>query len=147
MYSVILNSTMKEGIHLSNWYTEKTSQVVYPPFGVIGFMDNQTLDIKGVMVFTNYNGFNIEAHMYMPNCLNRKAIKDILNYIFNTLKCTRLTAIVPRSNKKLLKVMPKLKFVFETVLIRWYGPFKKDDGIVYRMTSKEASNWIQVNGY
>ena len=145
MIVVAGNSDDNIGKSIGIWYAKQTNKPLCGPFGALGFLDKDG-NIGGAAIFTNYNQANIEFHIYGPGYLTRFSITKVLNYVFNELRCIRLTAIEKRSNKKMLKIVNKMGFVYEAVLKQYFGPDKQDDGIIFRMTSKEASKWIKING-
>ena len=139
------NSLDKVGQGIGNWYAGKVKNPIFEPYSAIGFLDTSGT-LQGAAIFNNYNGANIEMHFYGPKCITRSNFRFVLAYIFNELSCVRITVLPPRSNKAMLKILPRLNFTYETVLRSYYGPKKQDDAIVYRMTSIEASKWIKTNG-
>lgn len=145
MIILIGSSLDKIGVGIGSWYANKTKNPIHEPYSAMGFLD-QLGYIQGAAIFNNYNGANIEMHYYGPKCVTRMNFKAVLTYVFNELGCIRITVLPPRNNKKLLKILPRLNFVYETVLKNYYGSKKQDDAIVYRMTPIEASKWIKLDG-
>lgn len=145
MLIVIGNSTDKLGTSIGQWYAKQKKQPLYEPFAAIGFLDYQGY-MQGAAIFTNYNtGGSVAIHIYGPKCVNKANIKCVLNYVFNELKCSRLTVIIERKQKIMLKLLPRLLFKYEAVLKKYFGSEHQNDGVVFRMTSKEASKWIKIN--
>ncbi|MBX2989446.1 MAG: GNAT family N-acetyltransferase [Bdellovibrionaceae bacterium] len=55
----------------------------------------------------------------------------------------RITVRVPRRKKRILKAAVKYGFRLEGTIRRLYGPFKRDDGIVFGLLKEEASRFIK----
>ena len=125
-------------------YSKQVGRPLYCVYSAIAFL-NELGEIKATAIFDSYNGANINIHIYGPACITRGNYRKVLDYVFNELKCTRMTAQIPRSNRKLLKTIPRLNFVFETVQKFYFGTNKEDDAITYRITPKEASKWIKID--
>lgn len=139
------DSNSQLGVLIARWYAEQVGKPVYAPYGAIGFLDKDN-NIQGAAILEGYNGANVNLHIYGPRCVTKYNLKVVLNYVFNVLKCNRLTSITRRSNKKWLRVLPRLRFEYETTLIGYFGSQRYQDGVVYKMTHKEASSWIKING-
>lgn len=142
MYFIIGNSQTDVGVSIGNWYAQQVKKNLYAPYGAIGFLDKQG-NIKGAAILDAYNGANVNIHIYGPRCMTRTNIGIVFNYVFNELKCIRMTAIIERSNKRLLKTIPRMDFKFEAILKEYFGPEKKNDGILYRIGPIEALKWIK----
>ena len=131
MYVISGDYSSETGKAIGNWYAEKTQMpLVGPlleligPFSAIGFIDSEGT-VQFALIYTNYNGSNINLHAYGPKGMNKSILKIMLHYPFNELNCSRVTAIVPRSNKKTLRLLPRLNFVYETVLKSYFGNKKE----------------------
>lgn len=145
MFAIYGNSLNEVGINIGKWYSEKVNKQLYGPFSAIGFLDDIG-EIKAVAIFDSYNGSNVNIHIYAPQSITRANIRIVLDYVFNDLKCIRLSAYIPRQNRKLLKILPRLQFVYETILKGYFGKNKENDAVVYKMTNEQASKWIKING-
>lgn len=144
MYHLMGNSNDDIGKSICAWYVSQGNKPVFGPFGAVGFLDSDG-NLKGAAILLNYNKSNIEVHLYAPKCFTRNSIRAVFNYVFNELKCTRLTAIPERKNKNLIKIMGRLGFVYEYNLVKYYGKEKENDGVIFRMTSIEAKKWIKID--
>lgn len=143
MLSVIGNSHDAIGPRIVAWYEAQGNSRVFGPYAAIGFLSPNG-EIKGAVILINYqHEANIEAHVYVPRVITKANIKRVYKFVFEELKCTRLTAIPKRSNKKLLKILPKMSFTFNGVLPRYYGKDKKDDGIAYGLMPENAKKWMK----
>lgn len=139
------NFTTEAGVLLGNWYASQTKKPLLGPYSAIGWINEQG-QIQGAAIFCNYNGHNIDIHIHCPKCITRSNYKRVLSYIFNEIKCSRLSARIKKDNKNLLRLMTRLGFIYETVLPYYYGKEKNDGAVVYRLTPIEASKWIKING-
>lgn len=138
MRIITADSNSKLGPIIADWYNKKIKTNIAPPYSLIGVIDDN-FDIKGAIFFDNYyeNG-NVDIHLYVPGCFTRKNIKFVNNYVFNELKCIRLTARVERKNKKLLKILPRLGYKYEATLKCYFGPHKENDAIIYVLRDKKC---------
>lgn len=127
---------------VAKWFEEKTKNKTYAPYSAIGFYKEK---LEAAVIFTDYNGANIEIHIYGPKCLTRYTISVCLDYVFNQLKCVRLTAKPRRENKYLLKILSKFGLEYEATLKQYYGETRGKDAIVYRLTKEKAKKWIEIN--
>lgn len=142
---IILKGTSLDeiGCSLANWFIRESGNNILPPFSAMGFMTKDG-DIKGVAVFNDFNSSNVEIHLHAPKCICKQTYKAVLKYVFNELKCNRLTAKPYRSNKRLLRLLPRLGFEYECILHQYYGAKPQEDAIVHKITPKNASFWIEV---
>lgn len=139
---IIQGTSLEEtGCLLAQWFIKESNQNILPPFSAMGFMTIEG-ELKGVAVFNDFNGSNIEIHLHAPKCIFLSTYKAVLNYVFNTLKCNRLTAKPYRSNKNLLRLLPRMGFEYECVLHQYYGAGRQEDAIVHRVTLENASLWL-----
>lgn len=127
--------------NLNKWYREQLGKDITPWAPTLGVLDNNS-NILGVFFFTEYNGSNIEIHAQAEKCLTRAVIKFILNYVFNQLKCNRLTIKPFRREKRVIKAMIKVGFKYEGILKSYYGLTKGEDAVVYVMHRTDAEKWI-----
>lgn len=146
MYVVLFSGGDQEGIALTNWYIQKTGAIISAPYAAIGFIDNVG-NLCGVWLLVNYNGSNIEAHAYTPGVTwSRKALRLVMVFVFDTIKCNRFSVRIPRDNKRIRSMSQRIGFKFEGVMKKYYGPFKRNDAICYVMYREDALRWILPNG-
>lgn len=104
--------------------------------GVIGGEDGASL--LGAVVFHAYLPTNRSIHWSAaaatPNWLNRQIITDILRYPFGQLDCVRITAVIPRRNKRSREFQERFGFKHEGTLRREFGG---DDGCIYGLLRSE----------
>lgn len=105
----------------------------------LGILSGEGRIIGGVLL-TNYTGYGVEMTLAGKGCISRGAWQAIGDMAFGELGCQRLSVTTRRSNKRVCKLVPRLKFKFEGVARRFYG---KEDGIVFSLLRDEA---VQ-NGY
>lgn len=96
--------------------------------------------ILAAVIFENYNGHNVDVHIYAKGHMDRKCIRTVFSYAFNTLKCVRLTSLLPIDNSVMRSIIERLGFEKEGTLKNYYGLDKHCD--VYRMDSVKARKWI-----
>lgn len=96
--------------------------------------------IVGGVLLTNFTGYGVEMTLAGKGCISRSAWQAIGDMAFGELGCQRISVTTRRSNKRVCKLAPRLKFKFEGVARKFYG---KEDGIVFSLLRDEA---VQ-NGY
>ena len=130
------------GQRIANWYVEQSKWPFYTVYTAIGFEDEYGY-LRGAAIFTDFNGANIELHFIGSGMLNRRNIKMIGNYVFNELKCVRLTIRLLRKDKKIAKLFDRLGFEYECTLKSYYGLHPSQDALVFRMFRQQAEKWIE----
>ena len=126
---------------VAGWVGENLGGVFHPPYTTIGgTKDGETLCIG--VVFSCYNGSNVDLTIYGPNGFTRGFISSVFHYAFIQLGANRITAVTRRSNKHVLRLLPKLKFKFEGISARYFGPNKPDDAIRFVLFREDARKWI-----
>lgn len=101
-----------------------------PPFTAFGLVDI-TGRLTGGYVFTGYNGDTVEVSAAGNASIKREAWAAVLHYVFEQLGCSRLQMHTNRRNKRMLRIMHKLKMPYEGVAKRYFG---RNDGIVFALT-------------
>lgn len=116
----------------------------WPPYTALGWVqeNGDNWRLVGGVVFNDYNGHNIEASVHWDGPLTRRPIVEGLRYVFLQCKCGRLTARTERGNVRMRKILPRLGFVIEAELKRFYGPRKAQNALVFRMDTATAYRWI-----
>jgi RimJ/RimL family protein N-acetyltransferase len=78
--------------------------------------------------------------------MRKSTIKDVYRYVFEQLKCERLTAKPYCTNKKLLQLLTRLGFEYECTQERYY---KEGDEVidaeVYKLTKENIPKWVGLN--
>lgn len=128
------------GVFIGNWFATRIGKPITPPYTAIGWGINGNL-IAGVL-FNDYTGSQIEAHIYGSGKITRRAIRRVFNYVFNELNCNVLRAKPEAKNEKLIELLPRLGFSFEAVLGKYYGPLKENDAIVFKLEREQAKKWL-----
>jgi RimJ/RimL family protein N-acetyltransferase len=127
---------------VADWMSKKWGKPVQGWYFAVGILNNEGL-LKGGMSFHNFNGSNIEMCYYGPNTFSRDISSGLANFLFEYLKVNRLTVSVPRKNKILLRHLPKFGFKVEGVLKHFYGPYKKDDAIIFGMLKEDGIKYMR----
>ncbi len=130
---------------VANWVFTNLELPVSPPYVAIGgTTDDKTLSIG--VVFNQWNGSNAEITLFGPGALRRGCIRAIYHYAFVQVGFHRLTATTRRSNKKMLRLLPRFGFNFEGISKQWFGPHKADDGMRFALFPENAQKWMKYNG-
>lgn len=134
------NSDDDIGKWLGKFYEENTGRKLSGPYSAIGCHYN--LELKGVFIFMDYTGSNIEIHGYAPGHLSRQFIRKIANYVFNELECNVLRVKINKNNKKFRSVVMRIGFVFDCVLDDYFA--LNEEAIIYKYRRSWAKKWIKL---
>lgn len=127
---------------VADWMSKKWGHSIPPWYYAIGIIDPKTGLLRGAASFHNYNGANIEISYYGPNTFSRDVIRGISDFCINKIKVERLTVSVPRKSKSMLRTLPRFGFKVEGVLRHFYGPYKRDDAIIFGMLASEGRKFL-----
>jgi predicted nucleic acid-binding Zn ribbon protein len=123
------------------WVCENLGVTISPPFTAIGATrDGFTYCIGAV--FNRWNGSDLEITLYGPGGLTRGNLRGIYHYVFVQCGANRLSAVTPRSNANMRKLLPRLGFEFEGTSKRYFGTSRKDDGMRYVLFPENALKWM-----
>jgi hypothetical protein len=138
----ILYGTWKDyiGQNIANWHQTNGRVFVAPPYSAMCWINDKD-EIVASVLFNDYNKFNIDAHICMPGTFSINKIRDIFKYVFEFLKCTRLTAKPKRSNKMVVKLIERLDFTSEATLNEYWGIGAENDALVYVFKADKLEQW------
>jgi len=85
----------------------------------VGLADESGALVGGIM-FTGFNGSEIECHFYGPGTLNRRILRLIMGLAVKQFNVNRMT--VRTRKKSMARGVTKLGAVFEGTIRRLYGP-------------------------
>lgn len=130
------------GQMIAGYFNQVRGEIsVEEPYSAIGWIKEQK--VIGQAVFTGYTGSNIDIHINMPKCICRKTIRDVYSYVFQQLKCNRLTAKIESTNDKLSHLLPRMGFEYKYIDEGYYGETDKPiDALVYILKKEKALKWI-----
>jgi len=132
------------GLLIKGYFERATGYPVTGPFSALAWVKDGK--IVGQCIFNDFTGANVEIHLQAPNCMNKKTIRDVYNYVFNICKCERLTAKPYCNNEKLLSLLERLGFVYECVLEKYYKEGDKAiDAICYKLTKDTLPKWMKLH--
>lgn len=99
---------------------------------------NAAGDLVGATVLHNASKFDIEMSIV------GKPSKDLLFATAHlAFTCAeRITVRIPRRKSRVMKAAVKYGFRLEGTIRRLYGPYKKDDGVIFGLLRKEATRYI-----
>lgn len=144
MHDIIWGTHEDEiGRSIGGWYFSRIEKPNYDTLSMycaMGILKQGTL--AGAAIFTNYNSSNVEVHFYGPKCVTAKTWREVLRFAFHRLRVNRLTTMTNRGNKKVLRVLPRLGFRYETSLKRFYGLDKSQDAIVHVIYSEDIQRFL-----
>lgn len=130
----------ENGQTIARWFGAQIGKEQQRPFSAMGWVDPSG-QICSAALFDDHTGSNLEIHIV--GRMTRQTIREAFNYCFNQLGILRLTAKPYRSNKPLLKMLPRIGFQYEATLKRFYGPQRGDDALVFRLERPAAEKWIR----
>jgi RimJ/RimL family protein N-acetyltransferase len=122
------------------WVQADLGVVIAPPYAAIGVVGDGKL--RGGVVFTRWNGANIDVTFAGRRCFSRSNIRRVYRYLFVQEKALRATAITRRSNHQMRDILPRLGFKHEGVMRFYFGPTNRDDGFVYGLLLPNARKWL-----
>lgn len=130
---------------VAHWVFENLGLPVTPPYVAIGgTVDDKTLSIG--VVFNQWNGSNAEITLFGPGAIRRGCVRAIFHYAFIQLGVNRLSATTRRSNKTMLRLLPRFGFHFEGTSKHWFGPHRADDAMRFVLFPENAQKWMKSNG-
>jgi RimJ/RimL family protein N-acetyltransferase len=125
---------------VGNWMSHKFGHQFLPPFTTMGFLDGNRQLVGGV-IFNQYHEGDIEISIYAPGRLRRGHIVAICRYVFETLKCNRISARTRASSLDVRRNLDRAGFVQEGTLRRYYED--GENAVLYGMT-KEDCRWLPI---
>jgi hypothetical protein len=128
-----------EGPYFAGWIMAQLGQTIAPPMWTISARDAATRKAKGGIIFSGWNGANLDITIYGPGCMSRPMIRGAFAYAFKGMQATRVTARTRVSNSLMRDMLPRLGFVFECELSHYYG--LDDDALQFSML-REYCPWI-----
>ena len=126
---------------VASWAGAVFGMTFTPPYSAMGF-SKDGIGLHGAAIFNGWNGSNIDITIVGPGCLTRGNIGVAYTYVFDQLRANRLTARSARNNKRMLRLLPRLGFTWESVAKRYYGPEKRNDAIVFALFRENAEKWM-----
>ena len=127
---IIISSDGTENKFIADGVGKKLGVKIFPPYFAIGFATDDKRPMVAA-IFNEFNGSNIELTIWAEKGKITKGIlQTIANYVFNQLKCRRLTVRTKKRNKAVLKLALRYGFIYEHVVSRY---FPDDDAVVFRM--------------
>ena len=132
---ILITSDGTENKHIAEGVGRKLGVRIFPPYFAIGFATDDKRPMAAA-VFNEFNGSNIELTIWAEKGkITKGIIQTIANYVFNQLKCRRLTVRTKKRNKAVLKLALRCGFTYEHVVSRY---FTDDDAVVFRMYPEDC---------
>lgn len=131
----------KHGKKLLNWYLKQVNsdREIINYCNIIGIYKD--FIIKGVIIYNNYNGSNIDIHAHMPGCFTKKTLRYMFDYPFNQIIVNRVTARPSHKNEKIINIIRRLGFMYEDTKKDYYGI--GDHAEYYVITRDLVEKWIK----
>lgn len=147
---IVRPANAKTNQAFAEWVMDRIGRPAVPPYQTMAAVDDDGRIHAGV-VFNGYNGANVDITVYAPGGLTRRALREVCEFAFVKLQCTRITARTRRDQRALVADAPltgkggifeRMGFVPEAIAARYYGRGPKNDALVYRMLRSECP-WIK----
>lgn len=127
---------------VAEWISKKLNTQFNPPYVTMRVEDDAGA-IHGAFLFSNYNGFSIEWSAYGSDAIRRPFLRSVMRYAFDQLGVIYLRATTRRSNKRVVSSLPRLGFEYEGTMKRYFGPGKRDDALVFRLSKENMKDWLK----
>ena len=131
-----------EQTRLARWLCERIELAPTSHFVVIGNVDPNTHEIRGVVGYDGWNGAACEMHMAgSPGWITRELIWAAFDYPFNQAKCNVVIAKVPSGNTQALDIDRRLGFKTACILDGAHP-----DGALHILTMQKSDcRWLKGN--
>ena len=130
---------------VSEWCGKKLGCTFYNLVCAIGTMDKDGV-LNGAAVLHDHTAHDMELSAYCEGSFSYDLCRAIAYVAFIHKKVQRITIVVPREKKNLLRRVKKFGWVYEGTKRKYYGPFKRHDGIIFGMLANEASRFMRGFG-
>ena len=127
------------GRAIADWHSrQRDARPFAAPFGAMAWASKDGV-VCASAVFCNYTDHNIEIHLIIKNpWLTFRMRNDVYRYVFDVLKCLRLTGTVPKSHKRVIRLLRGLGFHFEGSLPLFFGASEDDTGLIFGLYAADA---------
>lgn len=126
---------------IASEYSRETGKLVYSSYSGMAWYDSK--GVRGIALFDNFTGSNINIHIWSRKGITRNQIQDVYRYAFDQLKCNRMTGIFPSSHKNLLQLIKRFDFEYECTMRDYFGsPEAPESAVVYYISRDKALKWI-----
>lgn len=125
------------------WASQKLGKRFYMPASAHGIIDGCGV-LCGAVIWNDYQSPNgsIEMTYVGEHTITRRVVRELAQYAFGANNVSRVTCKTRRGNKAVCAVLPRLGFIYEGILHRFFGPRKSDDAVVYALLRSKVPQWI-----
>lgn len=113
-----------------------------PPYTGFG-LETDAGNMTTGALFHEHTGAQITVAVYAPGAFRLGFIRAIMNYAFVQLGCVRLTARPRRKDKAMRMFLPKLGFVYEGTMRRFYEAAPAGDAFLFGLMRENAGRWLK----
>lgn len=116
-HGLLINSD----VAVTHWAFEKFNVFSQPVDMAVG-VTHPELGLVGAFFFHYYNGHNVELSYYGPGTVSSGIVRAMARITLSRFNASRLTVVVRKKRKRLLRVLPRFGFRLEGVQRRHFGP-------------------------
>lgn len=121
---------------IAKWHRQHHEGSAFvPPYSAAAWQEPGG-DFRASAIFCNYTGPNVDIHLVVKSRPSICIYRDIMRYVFVQLKCRRLTAIVPESHTRLLRLVRGLRFHPSGSLQRFFP--HDEAGLIFSFYAEDA---------
>lgn len=120
--------------------SKATGDTMAAPFRTVALYRDGA-PVSGVCL-TEYTGASVMVSGAGRLIVQREFRQSLCDLVYGVLGCRRMAITVRKSNKRMLKLAPRLGFSFEGKLRRYFGT---EDGMIYSLLVEEAiaaRHWV-----
>lgn len=129
---------------IAEWAGQQVGVKFTQPLAAFGVVDTAGV-VRGAAIFNDYyRGGNVEVTYVGPKSVTRSVIFEVMDFAFNQLGASRMTAQTAFRNLAMRKILPKMGFVFEMTRKRYYGPKRGDDAVMFVLYKEKATRWLEM---
>ena len=117
MYGILIGDDER----IASWAFTHFQRIPVTYNRVLGIVDNDDGVLVGAILFTNYNGYNVELRYYGPWTLTLGIVRVISKIVVHEFNASRMTVLTSKKNKRLMRSLQRFGFKLEGVQRCQYG--------------------------
>jgi hypothetical protein len=126
---------------VGEWAGERMGVKFSAPYAAWGVLDSKG-ELVAALIFNEYQKHgNISLSLVGSAAIRRDVLRCAARYVFEQLKCTRVTARTRRCNVTTRRILGR-SWTFEGTARRWFGPQPEDDALTFALFPEQAKRWM-----